>query len=134
MGVVFGIADALFFPAMNADRPRRSSTPERLPAANGLVQSTAQPTTLVGPVVAGLLVVAVGTGAAFAVDAVSFAIAALAVLAMRGAHTLPAVPRRPPRRPRPTPRNRRQARAAHRHQGAAPATPPPTRPSGPCSS
>jgi MFS family permease len=91
MGIVFGIADALFFPAMNAIVPQVVDT-DRLPAANGLVQSTAQLTTLVGPVVAGLLVVAVGSGAAFAVDAVSFAIAALAILAVRGAHHLPSRP------------------------------------------
>ena len=88
MGVVFGIADALFFPAMNAIVPQVVDT-DRLPAANGLVQATTQATNLVGPVIAGVVVVVVGTGAAFAVDTVSFAIAALATLAMRGGRTLP---------------------------------------------
>jgi MFS family permease len=92
MGVIFGIADALFFPAMNAIVPQVVPI-ERLPAANGLVQATGQLTTLIGPVLAGLLVVAVGTGAAFAIDAVSFGVATLALLAMRGGHGRPvAVP------------------------------------------
>jgi len=89
MGIVFGIADALFFPAMNAIVPQIVPV-ERLPAANGLTQATGQLTTLIGPVIAGVLVALVGSGAAFAFDAVSFAIAALALLAMRGGRTLPA--------------------------------------------
>ncbi len=86
-GVVFGIADALFFPAMNAIVPQVVAT-DRLPAANGLVQATTQATNLIGPVIAGVAVVAVGTGAAFAVDTASFVVAALATLAMRGGRTV----------------------------------------------
>ena len=44
MGVVFGIVDALFFPAMNAIVPSLVP-PDRLPAANALVQGTIQLTT-----------------------------------------------------------------------------------------
>jgi MFS family permease len=127
MGVVFGIADALFFPAMNAIVPQVVDT-ERLPAANGLVQSTVQLTTLVGPVLAGLLVVAVGTGAAFAIDAVSFAIAALALWLMRGGRGLATRPASDPTEPiAPAPASRSQRglladiRDGARYAGADPA-------------
>jgi MFS family permease len=82
MAIVFGIADALFFPSMNAIVPALVPT-DRLAPANALVQGTTQLMNLVGPVLAGLLVVAVGTGAAFAVDAASFAFAALTLTLVR---------------------------------------------------
>ena len=82
MAIVFGIADALFFPSMNAIVPALVPV-DRLAPANGLVQGTIQLTNLIGPVVAGLVVVAVGTGAAFAADAVSFAVAALTLTLVR---------------------------------------------------
>jgi hypothetical protein len=75
LGVLFGSADAVFLPAMEAFVPR-SVGPERLASANSLLQSTLQLVAVVGPPVAGVVVAAAGTGLAFGVDAASFVIAA----------------------------------------------------------
>jgi MFS family permease len=79
----YGAAAAFFGPAFDA------ITPEVLPAeelaqANALDQLV-RPAALrlAGPAVGGLLIEAVGVGAAFALDAASFAVSAAAVLAMR---------------------------------------------------
>jgi MFS family permease len=55
-----------------------------LPPANALVQVMAQLSGLIGPAIAGLVVAAVQTGPAFAVNAVSFAVAALALALVHG--------------------------------------------------
>jgi predicted MFS family arabinose efflux permease len=83
LGVVFGSVDAIFIPAMNTIVPMLVPT-DRLPAANALVQGTAQFAGLIGPAIAGIVVAVVGTGPAFAIDALSFAFAALMVAAIRG--------------------------------------------------
>ena len=83
MSVVFGTADALFFPAETA------VIPELLPsellvqgsALNRLSQTVAM--SLVGPALGGLLVGAFGTGWGFAIDALSFAISGAALVAIR---------------------------------------------------
>jgi MFS family permease len=79
----YGAAAAFFGPAFDA------ITPEVLPAeelaqANALDQLV-RPAALrlAGPAVGGLLIEAVGVGAAFALDAASFAVSAAAVLAMK---------------------------------------------------
>lgn len=82
MAVVFGIADAFFLPAMQAIIPAIVPV-DRLAPANALVQGTTQLMTLLGPIAAGVLVAAVGTGPAFVVDAVSFGIAAVALVLVR---------------------------------------------------
>ena len=71
LGFAFGIADAFAMPASQAFLPSLVGR-EDLVAANSLVQSTAQLTTIVGPAPAGLVIKAVGTVWAFAFDAVSF--------------------------------------------------------------
>jgi DHA3 family tetracycline resistance protein-like MFS transporter len=83
MAVVFGVADAFFLPSMLA------ITPELLPG-DLLVQGGALVTgsqqvarMLVGPALGGLLIAVAGLGAAFAVNAVSFAVSAVAVLAVK---------------------------------------------------
>jgi MFS family permease len=80
---IFGIVDALFYPAISTIMPMLVAG-RRLPAANALVQGSQQLAGLVGPALAGLLVAAVQTGPAFAIDAVSFTIATLALLLIRG--------------------------------------------------
>jgi hypothetical protein len=88
--IVFGAADALFFPAETA------VVPELLPndllvqgsALNRLSQTVAM--SLIGPALGGLVVGSLGTGWGFALDAISFGISAAALLAIRG-------------RPRPAP-------------------------------
>ena len=92
LAVIFGTVDALFFPAMNTLIPLLVPV-ERLPAANGLVQATQQLAGLVGPAVAGVVVALVGTAPAFAIDAASFAFAALMIAAIHGGRrSAPAAP------------------------------------------
>ncbi len=71
LGFGFGVADAFAMPASQAFLPSLVAR-EDLVAANSLVQSTAQLTTIAGPAPAGLIIKALGTGWAFAFDAVSF--------------------------------------------------------------
>ncbi|MDQ2941662.1 MAG: MFS transporter [Chloroflexota bacterium] len=80
---VFGVADAVYYPAINTILPMLVAE-RRLPAANALVHGSQQLAGLVGPALAGLLVAAVQTGPAFAIDAVSFTIAAVALVLIRG--------------------------------------------------
>jgi MFS family permease len=80
---IFGIVDAFFYPAINTIMPMLV-VEQQLPAANALVHGSQQLAGLVGPAMAGLLVAAVQTGPAFAIDAVSFAIAALTLVLIRG--------------------------------------------------
>jgi MFS family permease len=93
LSVLFGAADALFYPASTA------VTPEILPAEllvqgsalNHTSQTVAQ--NLVGPALGGLIVAALGYEWGFAIDALSFAVSAACVIAMRS-------------RPRPAPSGR----------------------------
>jgi MFS family permease len=80
---VFGVVDAVFYPAISTIMPMLVAE-RRLAAANALVHGSQQLAGLIGPALAGLLVAAVQTGPAFAIDAVSFTIAALALVVMRG--------------------------------------------------
>ncbi len=80
---IFGVVDAIFHPALNTIVPMLVSG-RLLPPANALVQVMAQLSGFIGPALAGIVVAAVQTGAAFAVDAASFAVAALALLLVRG--------------------------------------------------
>jgi len=84
LGAVFGAADAIYMPAQQAFLPRAVG-PERLPSANALLQGTFQLASIVGPPAAGVVIAVAGTGAAFAVDTASFAIAALLIAAIAGA-------------------------------------------------
>lgn len=67
----FGTADAFAAPAASAFLPSLVRR-EQLLAANSVVQSTAQITTIAAPAPAGLLVKAFGAASAFLIDAVSF--------------------------------------------------------------
>jgi MFS family permease len=83
LAAIFGIVDAFFYPAMTSILPMIVEE-RRLPAANALMEGMRQLTGLIGPVLAGLLVQLVSTGPAFAIDAISFAIATAALVAVRG--------------------------------------------------
>jgi MFS family permease len=83
LALIFGVVDAFFYPALNTIVPMLV-TDRLLPPANALVQITQQLSGLIGPAVAGLVVAAVQTGPAFAIDAVSFAVAAAMLLLVRG--------------------------------------------------
>jgi MFS family permease len=67
----FGVADAFAAPAQSAYMPSLVKR-EQLVAASSVSQSTAQLTTIVGPVPAGFVIQALGVAWAFFVDAISF--------------------------------------------------------------
>jgi MFS family permease len=83
LALIFGVVDAFFYPALNTIVPMLVSD-RLLPPANALVQITQQLSGLIGPAIAGLVVTAVQTGPAFAIDAASFALATLMLLLVRG--------------------------------------------------
>lgn len=58
--LLFGIADAFFFPAQSSIVPELVEA-ERLQTANAIVQGTAQGSVLVGPAVAGFVIAALGS-------------------------------------------------------------------------
>jgi predicted MFS family arabinose efflux permease len=82
-GVIFGTVDAVFFPAISTIVARLVPT-ERLVSANALLQGTQQLMQTVGPAIAGFAIAVIGVGAAFAIDAASFAVAATALWLVRG--------------------------------------------------
>lgn len=72
--LVFGIADAFFFPAQTSIVPELVE-PEQLQRANGIVQGTAQAAVLVGPALAGVVIAAASTnGAAAGVGGIGIAL------------------------------------------------------------
>lgn len=79
LGALFGVADAVYIPAQQAFLPRTLAA-DRLPSANALLQGTMQLASIAGPPLAGAAIAITSTGAAFAVDAVSFLVAAVVVL------------------------------------------------------
>ena len=76
---VYGAGTAFFRPAFDADRPGPAARRAELAQANSLDQFV-RPVALrlAGPALGGWLIAAVGTGAAFAVDAATFAVSAVA--------------------------------------------------------
>ena len=88
LAFIFGVVDAFFFPALNTIVPMLVSD-RLLPPANALVQITQQLSGLIGPAIAGLVVAAVQTGPAFAIDAASFAVATALLLLVRGGRRAP---------------------------------------------
>ena len=98
--LVFGVADAFFYPAQTAIVPDLVKG-EQLQQANGIVQGTAQLTTLVGPAAAGLAIAALGGGVSSAdvsgigltllLDAATFivSLATLMLIAPRASRAAP---------------------------------------------
>jgi MFS family permease len=80
---IFGVVDALFYPAVSSIIPMLVDEAS-LPPANALMQGSQQLAGLIGPALAGLVIASVQLGVAFVVDAVSFAIAAIALLFVLG--------------------------------------------------
>ena len=60
--LVFGVADAFFYPAQTSIVPELVDG-DMLQRANGIVQGTAQASVLIGPVLAGVVIAALGSGA-----------------------------------------------------------------------
>jgi MFS family permease len=86
--ILFGLADAFFFPAQSAMIPRLLGS-ERLQTGNAVIQGTAQLSVFLGPVLAGTLIALLdgrsaagttpglfGIGIAFGLDAISFLVSA----------------------------------------------------------
>ncbi len=71
LAVTFGIADAFAAPAATAFLPSLLK-PEQLVAASSVSQTTAQLTTIAGPVPAGFVIKKLGVAWAFFIDAISF--------------------------------------------------------------
>ncbi len=99
--LLFGLADAFFYPAQSAMIPRLLGS-DRLQTGNALIQGTAQLSVFLGPVLAGTLIALLdgggttaasalpdtrGIGVAFMFDAVSFLASALTLAMIK----LPAV-------------------------------------------
>lgn len=78
IAAAFGIADSFFWPASGSILPSLVSTGE-LPRANAIVAAGEQTAVFIGPVVGGLLVSAFSPAAAFALDALTFFVAAWTV-------------------------------------------------------
>ena len=71
LSVTFGVADAFAGPSQTAYLPSLLKR-EQLVAASSVSQSTAQLTTIIGPVPAGLVIKTLGVAWAFFLDAISF--------------------------------------------------------------
>jgi MFS family permease len=80
--VLFGAASAFFGPA-STSLVKDVISAARLQQANALLSISQSASGTVGPALAGLIVVAVGPGWAFAVDAASFVVSAAFLLALR---------------------------------------------------
>jgi Na+/melibiose symporter-like transporter len=74
--LVFGLADAFFYPAQTSIVPDLVE-PNQIQSANGIVQGTAQLAVLVGPAVAGGIIAALGSAAAGQVGTQGIALALL---------------------------------------------------------
>jgi hypothetical protein len=93
LAILFGIADAFFYPAQSSIVPQLVKK-DHLQVANSLVQGTMMLTMLLGPALAGLLIAALGDGhsesanmqgiaAAFGLDALTFLISLLTLVLIR---------------------------------------------------
>ena len=82
LAVVFGTGDAFFGPAFNATVPQ--IVPQRMLVQANSLDQFIRPfmMALAGPAIGGLTVAALGTGAAFALDAGSFFLSAVAISLM----------------------------------------------------
>ncbi|GHI03237.1 MFS transporter [Streptomyces cellostaticus] len=80
IGVVNGVAGAVFQPGVASTVPRLARD---IQGANGAIRIAESAAQLVGPAVAGLLVAFASPGAVIAVDAATYAISALCLLLLR---------------------------------------------------
>ncbi|NEA67020.1 MFS transporter [Streptomyces sp. SID12488] len=80
--VLFGIAQAFFGPASTGLLPETVSTDE-LQQSNALMGFSGSAFSIVGPALAGVLIVGLGPGVVFAVDALTFVISAVSLSLLR---------------------------------------------------
>lgn len=99
LALVFGLADAFFFPAQTSMVPKLLDR-EQLQAGNAVIQGTAQLSLFVGPLLAGVAISALdrsathsasGIALAFALDALSFlaSLTTLYLMRIENGNTLP---------------------------------------------
>jgi MFS family permease len=89
MALVFGLGDAVFFPASMAITPELVSG-DQLVGASALNQTSTQlARVLIGPAVGGVIVGLLGTAWGFAIDAASYAVSVAALMAIKGGHARP---------------------------------------------
>ncbi len=81
--ILFGIADAVFAPAMQALVPQLVPKDD-LPSANAVNSLSTQFARIAGPAVGGILIAAGGTTFAFGLNALTFVVAGLAILPLLG--------------------------------------------------
>ena len=90
LAILFGVADAFFYPAQSSMAPQLVKK-DHLQVANSLVQGTMMLTMLLGPALAGLLIAALGDGhsesanmqgiaAAFGLDALTFLVSLITLV------------------------------------------------------
>lgn len=82
LAFVFGLVSSFFMPAYQSIAPELVEV-EALPSANGLNGLSRQVGTLLGPLIGGALVAALGAQEAFAFDGLTFVVSALCLFAMR---------------------------------------------------
>ena len=82
VALVSGIATAFFQPASIGLVPQVVSQ-ERLQQGNAMLNLSQSVSQLFGPVLSGILVIAIGSGWVFAIDAISFAVSAAALWSLR---------------------------------------------------
>jgi MFS family permease len=85
LAAVYGTADAFFWPAMNGLLPETIES-DRLQEANALLGGTQSLSNILGPVIAGILIVAVDPGGAILLDAATFVASIAFLLRMTGPH------------------------------------------------
>jgi len=82
VSVVFGLAEAFFFPAYTASVPQ-IVPPDELPSANSLTSLSWQLAGVIGPTIGAIIVAGGGTPLAFGLDSTSFLISAACLLPLR---------------------------------------------------
>ena len=82
LAAAFGAVDAFFYPALRTFIPNIIQK-EELAAGNALLQGSTMLVKFIGPSLAGLVIAAVGIGAAFGFDTASFFVAALCLVLMK---------------------------------------------------
>ncbi|HEY3576507.1 MAG TPA: MFS transporter [Gaiellaceae bacterium] len=97
-GAVVGLSSTLFRPALQALLPSLARTPEELIAANAATSTMEGLGTLVGPLLAGVLVALTDVAAVFSAAAVVFLIAAVLLVRVRVKGRAPTTARAPVRR------------------------------------
>jgi len=96
LAALYGAADAFFQPAFTGLLPQTVSHPGQLQAANALRGLSFSVSSIAGPMLAGILVAAIGAGAALLFDAASFAVSVACLVRLRPVVAAAATEEAPP--------------------------------------